>query len=72
MAAMKGIRVLVKLKSMIRTCITSPHYLVSINGEFHRFFKPTRGMHQGDPLSPYLFMVAIEGLNGILENAVYN
>ncbi|KAJ6974535.1 hypothetical protein NC653_030590 [Populus alba x Populus x berolinensis] len=54
----------------ITTCITTAHYSISINRESHGFFKASRGIWQGDPLSPYLFVLAMAGLGGIIKQAI--
>lgn len=53
----------------IKACISSATFSVSLNGELHGFFPSSRGLRQGDPLSPYLFVLGIEGLGGLLKTA---
>ena len=44
-------------------------YSVLINGEPKGFVTPTRGIKQGEPLSPYLFLFYAEGLSAMLRKA---
>ena len=54
----------------IMECVKSMTYSILVNGEPKGHIIPTRGIHQGNPLSPYLFLICSEGLNGLIEHAV--
>ncbi|KAK5784664.1 hypothetical protein PVK06_039190 [Gossypium arboreum] len=50
-------------------CINSVQYSVLLNGDEGSSFKPSRGLHQGDLLSPYLFLFCREGLSALMRLA---
>jgi hypothetical protein len=52
----------------IMSCVMSTSFSVLINGETTDFFKSGRGLRQGCPLSPLLFILVMEGLSLLLKD----
>ena len=59
-----------KWAGWIRWCISTASFLVLINGSPAGFFQSTRGLRQGDPIYPYLFVLGMEALSCLINKAV--
>ena len=57
---------------VILNCISLTSFNILWHGEKTEPFLPSRGVRQGDPLSPYLFVLCIERLNHLIDAAVRN
>jgi len=51
-------------------CVTSPTLSILWNGNKLPPFKPSHGLRQGDPLSPYLFILCMEKLSTAISSAI--
>ena len=58
--------------SLVMRCVSSVSYTMPINSQPCGHIIPTRELWQGDPLSPYLFLICAEGLSTLLHKAIQN
>ena len=49
------------------SCLSSPHFSILVNGSPKGYFKSSRGLRQGDPSSPMLFVIVAEAFNALME-----
>eukprot|EP00253_Pinus_taeda_P023159 PITA_23159 len=53
----------------VMALVTSSSFSILVNGSPYKPFNPTRGLKQGDPLSPFLFILMMEGLGKAIKSA---
>ncbi|KAL6332308.1 hypothetical protein AAG906_004871 [Vitis piasezkii] len=59
-----------KWAGWIRWCISTASFSVLVNGTPSGFFHSSRGLRQGNPLSPYLFVIGMKALSSLINRAV--
>ena len=53
----------------VMCCVSTSFFSIKINGKAYGNIIPSRGLRQGDPLSPYLFLLYAEGFTSLLAKA---
>ena len=56
----------------VMSCVTTALFSVRINGKAFGNLRPTRGICQGEPLSPYLFLIRAEAFTSLLAKEKVN
>ncbi|KAK2653202.1 hypothetical protein Ddye_013058 [Dipteronia dyeriana] len=53
----------------IMDCVSTVTYSFILNDKIIGNIKPSRGLRQGDPLSPYIFLLCVEGLLSLISRS---
>ena len=53
----------------MRGCLSSISFAVLVNGNTKEWVKASKGLRQGDPLSPFLFTIVANMLNRLMLRA---
>lgn len=56
-------------KKWMRMCYGMAHFSMLVNGSTMEHFHGSRGLRQGDPLSPFLFLIMAEAFGSLLTKA---
>lgn len=68
---MRGMNFSPKWRGWVREYISSASISVLVNGCPTEDFKLETGLRQGDPLSPFLFLIAAEGMSLLIKKKLY-
>lgn len=57
-------------RSFVMSCVSSASMRVLFNGEKTEVFNPSRGVRQGDPFAPYVFVLCMERFSHCILDAI--
>jgi hypothetical protein len=70
LAVMRAVGFDQKVVDLIHQCISTVQFTLLLNGTKSSSFTPARGLRQGDPLSPYLFIMCADVLARLINREV--
>lgn len=59
----------VKWRRWMHKCYCTELFSTILNGSSVEYLRSSRGLRQGDPLSPFLFLLVADGFNDLLTKA---
>ena len=59
-----------KWRKWVKGCLSSVSFSVIINGKERKHFSSSRGIRQGDPLSPFLFILVADAMSRRIQRGV--
>jgi len=54
----------------MKVCVFGGSMSILVNGSPTKEINIQRGLKQGDPLAPFLFLLVVEGFSGLMQNVV--
>ncbi|XP_038991297.1 uncharacterized protein LOC120114449 [Hibiscus syriacus] len=66
---LRALNIPIKFINWVEACFTEARFSISFNGTLIGYFKGARGIRQGDPLSPILYVISMNVLSRILNLA---
>ena len=68
-SVMRRLGFIEKWITLLMLSVKTVSYSILVNGKPKGMIKPSRGIYQGDPLSPFLFLLCTEGSHGLINKA---